>query len=719
MISDVQRLIARNGGGLQGLARLAAKSTRVLLLQGPREFALRLGRSRTMEYRLPPIDSGMETIGPAIEPEPLGDATVDIVICVHNALVRVQSCLESIRPTLGSSCRVIVVDDGSADATREYLESFTKTAGWKLIRHEQAVGYPRAANEGMTATTADFVVLLNSDTEVSREWLERLVMCARSDPSIGMVGPLSNAASWQSVPAIESNGDWATNSLPVDMSLSDVARAIGERSGRSYPRVGVLNGFCLLIKRAVIDEVGLFDLGSFGSGYGEENDLCLRARKNGWDLAIADDVYVYHHQTSSYTLEERLLRSKAADLELRRKHGEDAVNAAVSSCRDNPILAAIREKHANSLERYRCVERARKRFGGMTLSFVLPTAEPSGGANVVLLEALAMQRMGIDVEIVNLEAHRSRFEYVYGRNPVRRRYFKTVKDLIYGISDRDAVVGTLYTTMEWVAKFGDTTSNQTVVYYIQDFEPYFFDPTELDYELAMRSYTLIPTSVLIAKTDWTRRKVYENTGVNPSVIGPSVDLDLFTLRHPRRAKWPEGPLRVAAMLRPSTPRRAPQFTVDVLKEVERSMDRTLEVVVFGGDGRDPELQTLGLPPSWRNEGVLRDVQLAGLLAEVDLFVDLSAYQAMGLTALEALSSGVPVVVPTEGGTDAFAHEGYNAAIANTAVDSECVDAILRVLNDDDVRDVLASNARTSVSGFAGEYVAARFLKAVVDDQMSS
>jgi len=60
-----------------------------------------------------------------------------------------------------------------------------------------------------------------------------------------------------------------------------------------------LNGFCLAIKRTLITDIGIFDEEAFGEGYGEENDYCLRAVKAGWQLAVADDTYIYHAQSRS------------------------------------------------------------------------------------------------------------------------------------------------------------------------------------------------------------------------------------------------------------------------------------------------------------------------------------------------------------------------------------------------------------------------------------
>jgi hypothetical protein len=122
-----------------------------------------------------------------VHPEP-GPRTVavDVVVCVHNALDHAKACLESVVES-GMPDRLILVDDGSGQETRAYLQEAARTTGALLIRNESALGYTRAANLGLTAGTSPFVCLLNSDTVVAPGWLDRLVACAEAHPSAGLV----------------------------------------------------------------------------------------------------------------------------------------------------------------------------------------------------------------------------------------------------------------------------------------------------------------------------------------------------------------------------------------------------------------------------------------------------------------------------------------------------------------------------------------------------
>ena len=81
------------------------------------------------------------------------------------------------------------------------------------------------------------------------------------------------------------------------------SRGLRFRARRTRPRLPFINGFCYVIKRRVLEQIGVFDEEHFASGYSEENDFSYRAAKAGFELAVADDAYVYHAKSKSFTFE--------------------------------------------------------------------------------------------------------------------------------------------------------------------------------------------------------------------------------------------------------------------------------------------------------------------------------------------------------------------------------------------------------------------------------
>ena len=84
------------------------------------------------------------------------------------------------------------------------------------------------------------------------------------------------------------------------MTLEEFADMIEKISKRRCPELITGNGYCMYIKRNVINELGLFDDDTFGKGYGEENDFCYRALDHGYTNVLCDDIFIYHKGTQSF-----------------------------------------------------------------------------------------------------------------------------------------------------------------------------------------------------------------------------------------------------------------------------------------------------------------------------------------------------------------------------------------------------------------------------------
>lgn len=633
-----------------------------------------------------------------IRPEPprpvvrAHQASVDIVVCVHNALDDVRRCLTSVVQKTGQPYRLILVDDGSDAPTRDFLADFARKQNAEHLRSNAATGYTLAANRGLRHSDADFVVLLNSDTIVTPSWLDRLIACADSQQRIGLVGPLSNTASWQSVPEVSLGDDWADNPLPLGMDVDDWGELIARRSARHYPPMPLLNGFCLMIRRAVLDEIGLFDEEHFGAGYGEENDYCLRAREAGWRLALADDVFIYHAQSRSYSHERRKqLSNRAADI-LARQHDPSIIADSVQYCRENPVLEGIRSRVALLPEREEWLERGRKRFGGHRLLFVLPIDGPGGGGNVIVCEGEAMRRMGVEVEIFNLHEYRSGFENAYPGLEIPTHYGSR-NDVALLAQEYDAVIATWHESVEWLADVQRRGRYPIRGYYVQDYEPHFYPAESEDHRRAKASYRAFPDLRCFTKTEWNRQEVAGQVGVDCALVGTTVDVDCFRPRvRGDELRRTSRPLQVVAMVRPNSARRSPRLTMQMLRRLSHRFGAAVEITIFGTSFDDPGLAELPQDFDWRLAGVLDQRQMAWLLNQADIFADLSTYQAMGLTALEAMASGTAVIVPEQGGSRSFAAHEQNALVVDTHVETACWEALVRLVEEEGLRRHLQHQA---------------------------
>lgn len=266
-------------------------------------------------------------------------ASVDIIVPVYGAADELRACLASVeRETDLSRHRLLLVIDGPQDdAVESVINGF---ANVHVVRNQRRLGFVGAVNRGMRESTSD-VVLLNSDTIVTPRWIETLIEAAYSSGDVATVTPLSNHATLCSVPQ-----PFEDNLLPTGYDASAFAKLVEKVSTRSYPRLPTGVGVCLYIRRALIDDIGLFDAEHFGLGYGEENDFCVRALVRGW-LHIADDAtFIYHAGHRSFGTSRRDLQGRGAAT-LRRLHPRYMATIA-EFMRVDP-LAPIRERIRSAL----------------------------------------------------------------------------------------------------------------------------------------------------------------------------------------------------------------------------------------------------------------------------------------------------------------------------------------------------------------------------------
>jgi len=231
-----------------------------------------------------------------VSPAPPTDLRVDVIIPVYRGLEQTKRCIESV---LGDTDRpagqVIVVDDKSPEPKLSaWLDRVAGDGRITLVRNKRNQGFVASVNTGIEAAGNHDVVLLNSDTEVPTGWLRRLAGHAYATPRVASVSPFSNHATICSYPSIQ--GDTPAFGLGV-AEIDEACRVVN--AGRSVDLPTTV-GFCMYVRHAALADIGLFDAETFGRGYGEENDFCLRANTRGWRHLLACDTYVYHEGSVSF-----------------------------------------------------------------------------------------------------------------------------------------------------------------------------------------------------------------------------------------------------------------------------------------------------------------------------------------------------------------------------------------------------------------------------------
>jgi O-antigen biosynthesis protein len=594
----------------------------------------------------------------------------DVIICVHNAIDEIRRCLSSIVAHSTSSLhQIILIDDGSNEETNRYLRKFVTESPVRtiLLENPEATGYTRAANRGLAASTSAYAILLNSDTLVPAGWIERLIACGESNPALGIVGPLSNAASWQSVPERYSDaGDWAVNEL-AELTFDQIACAFAASNIPQYPRVSLVNGFCLAIKREVIATIGLLDQDSFPQGYGEENDYCLRAGKAGFALAIADNCYVFHSKSKSYSHERRRMLAKQSATILRERYGAE-LDEATAALKTSAALAEARLAFARLLE-----------APPVSILFLMQFRGFGGGITSIVQEADGLRKLGAAVQVAiraeDLDYYHKRFPTI---SPHMFLPVEKPTDLISRAAPFEMVVATLFTGVKILCEIIARSPNVAPCYYIQDYEPFFFASNDPYYQEAVESYTLIPTIHAYAKTRWLCDLVNEKHGIAVHKVEPSIDREIFFADDRLR---PLSPRVVCAMVRPHTARRSPELTFSVLRRIKLEFKEEVKIRIFGLTKENAFLSEQPNDFEYEVLGILDRKGVAELLRESYLFIDASTYQAFGRTGLEAMACGCATILPTVGGPSEYAIDGVNTLLAAPGKADEVLNKASRYLQD--------------------------------------
>lgn len=241
---------------------------------------------------------------------------IDIIIPVYLGDLQTRRCIESVLRSTGKRAfRAIVIDDASPETgLLEWLRQLAEANHITLFSNPSNLGFVRSIRLGMEAHPDRDAVLLNSDCEVSGDWLDRLVACVDADPKIATATPFSNNATICSYPLIGRSND-----LPGGWPLADLDKLFAQvNSGKSI-EIPTAVGSCMYLRRACWDALDGFDAETFGHGYGEECDFSMRAAALGWKNVLCADVFVFHEGSVSFG-NERATRTETAERLVLARH---------------------------------------------------------------------------------------------------------------------------------------------------------------------------------------------------------------------------------------------------------------------------------------------------------------------------------------------------------------------------------------------------------------
>ena len=319
-----------------------------------------------------------------------------------------------------------------------------------------------------------------------------------------------------------------------------------------------------------------------------------------------------------------------------------------------------------------------------SVAYLLPGLPPegSGGSHSLVQEARGLRRLGAAARVCVPRDSLATAVAVYGNEDAVAVYGNEDRlfvpyaadtslpgisdtslfgELLAAIGDARVVIATEYPSVDLLVRIARERPNVVCAYYVQDYEPLFAAPESSRADRALLSYRALPGLLLFAKTHWLCNLLGAVHGVQVHKVAPSLDRELF---HAGGRSRQARVLRVAAMIRPRTPRRRPAATLQALASIAEQLGDGVQIGTFGCDEDAFAELSRAQPaiPGLTHLGLLSRMQVASLMRRSDVFIDASAYQAFGRTGLEAMACGAVPVLPALGGVHEYAREGDNAVI---------------------------------------------------------
>jgi N-acetylglucosaminyl-diphospho-decaprenol L-rhamnosyltransferase len=219
-----------------------------------------------------------------------------VVVVNYNTGHYLARCVGSALESAGDArLEVVVIDNASVDGSAEHAAA--EHPDIQLVRNDRNRGFAAAANQGIRATTAPFVLLLNPDAEVLSGTLGGFVKVARDHARAGAIGPLvrdPDGGIYPSARKVPTLGEALGHAFlgPFVPNRFSRSYTMAEWDRRTERSVEWVSGSCVLLRREALDRVGLFDEGYFM--YVEDVDLCTRLRRAGWEIRFSPELEVLH-----------------------------------------------------------------------------------------------------------------------------------------------------------------------------------------------------------------------------------------------------------------------------------------------------------------------------------------------------------------------------------------------------------------------------------------
>jgi GT2 family glycosyltransferase len=557
------------------------------------------------------LDDGVPTTTEDVVQSTPVSQTVDLIVPVYRRPDLVENLFDSLTasPDWDQINNCIVVDDCGDSFTTKYLrELAARISKIKLIKNESNLGFLRSVNKAWHLTSSQVVILVNSDVQVPKFWLSRLVAPLTSDSQIAIVTPLATSGANLSV-ALRPGQSW----VDADRILSGEAP--------KFPDACTAIGYLMAIRRAAITTKDLFD-DIFQHGYGEDTDLHYRLLRDGHKSVICDNLLILHRGSASYLLDDQ--KSKIYDQN--RKIFFERWGSTHQACHEKFIqenaLGRILTKSGHT--RKEAVDEA------IDVLFVSPTNDRAiGGVKIIFEMASYLCDHGIKAKVfcteqtalISTHAHDSIMPIF--RKETLYRLVKSVKIVVgtgIGVAADVRLLAEHYRSRRW--------------WLVQGPECYFGNG--LHYRRFVDEVLSADHVITVSEYLTNLVKDFGAKSITTLPLGPD-----HLAFYPRDVEREPNSIAIHLI---DTPDKGSRFAISWAEEAKR---RGMTVHFFGSSRLyDVIPEDLGV-----RHGKLDGDGLAKLFSRCQYYLDLSLMEGLGLLPLEAYFCGCTPVMTRKGAPD--------------------------------------------------------------------
>lgn len=581
----------------------------------------------------------------------------DIIIPIYNSPEWVKMCVYAVYKNTPEEYigKVILMNDNSDALTCNCIENLSKKYDKiEVYKNENNLGFIKNVNKGMDKTTADYVLLLNTDCLLSKNTIPKLIEHMEKNKKIGLICPIS------------SNAANLSYDIPEHYSYMQVDELFYQNfKGMNFDACTVV-GNCLMISRECMEKTGYLDE-AYGMGYGDETDYQFKAHSKGFEAKVAIDTYVYHKSEVSFGTSPE----KQKKLEHNRKiffdrWGEEYNKKMEEYVKNDPI-----EYIKNNLK-------IDKKPSPEVVFFLPDIHQNAGGVHMVVDIVNYLNINGCFANIITERIHEYKEIMIFTPS-----FMKNIKEI-----SPKCVVGTIYPTIffsEAIAKHYDIPS----VNFMQGYEPCFDNGEIYSWaELACKN-----SQNILAISEFLKKKCKDNFEKDAVVIPNNINIDLLY----NAKKSNNDKKQITMVFRDSYP-KGDAILAEILKKLTLK-NYNIEIniihmkdIMFPINNSDIKINFY--------KGPLNRKEISNILMRTDIFIDASLMEGFGLTALEAMAAGAVPVISESFGVNEYAINNENSFIIKEVNDvDKYIEKIEELLKDNDLLKQMSIKAQERALDF--------------------